>query len=130
MVRNYFDDDNGGGTGATGSRPPRHNEEDAALEMINYGRQVQLDDIQILERNLKKTGGIKEMGKEILIEQEKQMNQLDEIEGEVDMTQGTMKRLQGYLTYFGKAYCRDALILCLIITITLAIIGIIIASAV
>lgn len=70
------------------------------------------------------------MGKEILIEQDKQMNQLDEIEGEVDMTQGTMKRLQGYLTYFGKAYCRDALILCLIITIVLAIIGIIIASAV
>ncbi len=79
---------------------------------------------------MKKTGAIKDMGHEILIEQDKQMEQLDEIEGQIDMTQGTMKRLQGYLTYFGKAYCRDALILCLIITITIVILGIIIAAAV
>ena len=84
----------------------------------------------MLGENIKKVEDTKSVANGIseqLVEQSEKMNA---IEGQIDMTQGTMKRLQSYLTYFGKQYCKDGLILCLIITIVLVIIGIIIASAV
>ena len=68
------------------------------------------------------------MGLNTIIELERQQEVLDDVEEDVDRTQGTMHRLKGYLAYFGRTYCRDKLALCLIATNLVVIIAIIVIS--
>ena len=48
LSRNFYDEEAGGGTGATGNRPLFPDAADPGqigLEMIDYGKRVQMDDI-------------------------------------------------------------------------------------
>lgn len=71
-----------------------------------------------------------EIGQNVQIELNKQIEQLDRIYDTVKDTETTMKRAQKYVRYFARQVYTDRCLMAMIILVILAIVVIIILSAV
>lgn len=101
-----------------------------SLELMQAGDRI-LEDDKIKVKNIGAEARKQlDIGKEINKDLEEQKNKLDNIENDLKEIDYSLKRASKQLTVMFKMYATDKIILILICLIVLAIIGIIVASAV
>jgi SNARE protein len=99
-------------------------------ELIQLGKETQKQGMDALDRIEKDINEMDQIGVEVQLELNKQIEQLDRIYDTVKDTETTLKRAQKYVRYFARQVYTDRCLMAMIVLIVIAIVVIIILSAV
>ncbi|KRX01641.1 hypothetical protein PPERSA_03725 [Pseudocohnilembus persalinus] len=100
-----------------------------AAEMIQVGDQTQEKTDLALNNIIMNVNRMEDVADGVIIELDKQIEQLDRMYDTVKDTQSELKRTKRYLKYFAKNMYTDKLIMCLIFLVIAAIIALAVLTA-